>query len=159
MIGRSKKLLINLPIRLKGKFEKHFWQIKESFGGQEQGSRPSFAEVTNWGYITSGMQARVWVGILYILYRDIPQDSGQIINTFFQPLGPQNYTVYTVNILYGYNSTCALISCFLIMTRHYQLGVQGIYNLCLTCQWTSLWTFMLWSIDSCQKVYPLTSVT
>ena len=119
MIGLSKKLLINLPIRLKGKFEKHLWQIKESVGGPEQGSRLCFAEVTNWGQITSGMQARVWVGTLYILYRDIPQDSGQIINTFFQPLGPQN-TVYTVNILlYGYNSTCALIGCFLVMTRHY----------------------------------------
>ena len=37
--------------------------------------------------------------------------------------------------------------------------VQGIYNLCLTWKWTSLWTSMLWSNDSCQKGNPLTSVT
>ena len=36
---------------------------------------------------------------------------------------------------------------FLVKTRHHQLGVQGMYSLCLTWYWTS----MLWSIDSCQK--------
>ena len=53
----------------------------------------------------------------------------------------------------------ALIGCFLVMTGYYYLGVQGIYNLCSTRWWTYLWTPMLWSIDSCQKNYPLTSVT
>ena len=30
------------------------------------------------------------------------------------------------------NSTRALISCFLVMTGHYKLGVHGVFNLCLT---------------------------
>ena len=53
------------------------------------------------------------------------------------------------NMIYGYNSTCALIGRFLVMTRHYWLGVQGKYNLCSIWYWTSLWTSMLWPIDSC----------
>ena len=132
MIGLSKKLLINLPIRLKGKFEKHFWQIKESVGGPEQGSRLCFAEVTNWGQITSGMQARVWVGTLYILYRDIPQDSGQIINTFFQPLGPQKYSIHCEHIIWLQQYMCSdwLFSCndqaILARCPRY---IQSVFNL------------------------------
>ena len=75
------------------------------------------------------------------------------------------YALYNY-ILYGYNSTRALIGCFpvmtkhyfLVMTEHYKLGVLGIYNLWLTWWWRPLLTSMLWSIDSCRKEYPLTSV-
>ena len=38
---------------------------------------------------------------------------------------------------------------FLVMTGHYSLGVEGIYNLFLKKTWW--WTSILWSIDSCQK--------
>ena len=43
------------------KFETHFRCFVESFGGSEQGSRLCFADVANWGLITSGTQALSYV--------------------------------------------------------------------------------------------------
>ena len=39
------------------KFETHFRCFAESLGGSEQGSRLCFADVANWGLITSATQA------------------------------------------------------------------------------------------------------
>ena len=37
-----------------------------------------------------------------------------------------------IYLSHAYNSTRAPISCFLVMTGHYKLGVHGVFNLCLT---------------------------
>ena len=49
----------------------------------------------------------------------------QLCSNFSNFLSAESYAKITS--LYGYNRTCALIGCFLVMTRHYKLGVQGIY--------------------------------
>ena len=55
----------------------------------------------------------------------------QFCSNFSNFLRAESYAKIT--LLYGgYNRTRALIGYFLVMTRHYKLGVQGIYNLCST---------------------------
>ena len=49
----------------------------------------------------------------------------QLCSNLSNFLSAESYAKIT--LLYGYNRTRALIGCFLVMTRHYKLGVQGIY--------------------------------
>ena len=54
----------------------------------------------------------------------------QLCSNFFNFLSAESYV--KIALLYGYNRMCALIGCFLVMTGHYQLGVQGInYTICV----------------------------